>query len=209
MLDYAFQHRLDTDALLGRDRDGGERVESEILIDLLADTLDIRRRQIDLVDHWQQIEIVLEREVQVGDGLRLHPLGRVDDNNRPVAGHQRATHLVGEVDVARGIDEVELVALTTRRHVVERHRVALDGDAALALDVHVIEQLVAELPRRNRSTGLDEAVGKRRLAMVDVGDDAEVADVPHGARAGNTGWRKATTGMSAKTVMRVAGSARG
>ena len=35
--------------------------------------------QIDLVDHWQDFEIEIQRHMNVGDGLRFDALGRVDD----------------------------------------------------------------------------------------------------------------------------------
>src|SRR6202043_2600802 len=61
--------------------------------------------------------------------------------------------------------------------VEQRHGVALDGDAALALDVHRVEDLVAELALLDRAAALDQAVGQGGLAMVDVGDDAKIPDV--------------------------------
>ena len=58
----------------------------------------------------------------------------------------------------------------------EPHRLRLDGNPALPFEVHGVEDLVAELPIFDRPAALDEAVGERRLAVVDVGDDAEVAE---------------------------------
>ena len=52
----------------------------------------------------------------------------------------------------------------------------LDRDAALALEVHVVEQLLLHLARRDGAGELEKAVGQRRLAVVDVGNDREVAD---------------------------------
>ena len=42
-----------------------------------------------------------ERQVEVGERLRLDALRGVDDQDRALAGGQRARDLVGEVDVAR------------------------------------------------------------------------------------------------------------
>src|SRR4029079_17466807 len=95
----------------------------------------------------------------------------------PLAGHQRPAHLVGEVDVAGGVDQVQPAGLAVPGGVVEGDGVALDGDAALALDVHRVEDLVAELARLHPSATLDEAVGQGRFPVVDVGDDAEVTDI--------------------------------
>jgi hypothetical protein len=56
------------------------------------------------------------------------------------------------------------------------HRLALDGDAALALDVHAVQVLGAHRPVVDDAGDLQHPVGQGRLAVVDVGDDAEVAD---------------------------------
>ena len=52
----------------------------------------------------------------------------------------------------------------------------LDRDAALALEVHRVEDLRFHLARLQRAGHLEEPVRERRLAVVDVGDDREVAD---------------------------------
>ena len=57
------------------------------------------------------------------------------------------------------------------------HRLALDRDAALALDVHAIEILVAHLAGLDDTGQLEHTVRERRLPMIDVGDDAEVTDL--------------------------------
>ena len=56
------------------------------------------------------------------------------------------------------------------------HGLALDRDATLTLDVHPVEILRTHLPRINHAGDLQHPVGQGRLAMVDMRDDAEVAD---------------------------------
>jgi len=51
----------------------------------------------------------------------------------------------------------------------------LDGDAALALQVHVVQDLGLHLPPGHRAGQFQQTVAQRRLAVVDVGDDREVA----------------------------------
>ena len=75
------------------------------------------------------------------------------------------------------IDEIELVLLAVLRVIHERDGVALDGDAPLALDIHRVENLVAELAFGNAPAPLNETIGKGRLPVVDMRDDAEVADL--------------------------------
>ena len=121
--------------------------------------------------------VVLDRLIDVGERLRLDALGGIDHQQRTLAGGQRPVHLIGEIDVAGGVDQVEDVVLAVLRPVVEAHGLRLDGDAALALDVHGIEHLRLHLPLGQAPGHLDEPVGERRLAMVDMGDDGEVADI--------------------------------
>jgi len=134
-------------------------------------------RQVDLVEHRDDLEVALDGQVGVGERLGLDPLARVDHQQRALARGQAARHLVREVDVAGRVDQVELVGLTVRRRVVHPHGLGLDGDAALALQVHGVEHLAAHVALRHRAGALEDAVRQRRLAVVDVGDDAEVADV--------------------------------
>ena len=79
--------------------------------------------------------------------------------------------------MARRVDQVEDVRLAVVGRVVQADRVRLDRDAALALEVHRVEDLRLHLARLQRAGDLEEAVGQRRLAVVDVRDDREVADV--------------------------------
>ena len=140
--------------------------------------------QVDLVQARDELEPRLDGEVGVGEGLRLDALARVHDEQRTLARGERPRDLVGEVDVAGRVDEVELVGLAVAGRVLDPHRLGLDRDAALALEVHAVEQLGAHRPGVDGLGHLEDAVGQRRLSVVDVGDDAEVADAAlrHGLR---------------------------
>ena len=136
--------------------------------------------QVDLVDHRDQLEAGVDRQVGVGDGLRLDPLGGVDDQQRALAGGEAARDLVGEVDVARRVDQVQVKDLAVGGLVLDSDRLRLDRDPALALEVHRVEHLRLHFRRVDRPGDLEDPVGQGRLAVVDVGDDREVADVVHG-----------------------------
>ena len=94
-----------------------------------------------------------------------------------------------------GVDQVELVRPPVLRGVRQADGVRLDRDPALALELHGVEDLVAEVPLGHRPAALDEAVGEGRLAVIDVGDDAEVPDVVHGPPGGSfvSAWRRQFT----------------
>ena len=104
--------------------------------------------------------------------LRLHALGSVYYQNGAFAGFQTARHLVAEVYVAGRIDQVKLVAL-----VLHTHRLQLDGNAALALQVHAVKQLLFHKALFYRAGHLEQAVSQRGFAVVDVRNYAKVTDV--------------------------------
>ena len=168
---------MDALARLSRDAHGVVGGDGEILLDLLLDLVGVRRGQVDLVDRRDDVEVGVHGERRVRDRLRLHALGGVDNKDGSLARCERAAHLVGEVDVARGVDEVELVGLAVVGIVGDAHGVALDGDAALSLDVHGVEQLGLHVALLNRVGELENTVRDGRLAVVDVRNDREVANM--------------------------------
>ena len=173
-------------------------VEADDLLDLLPDPLGLGGGQVDLVDHRHDLVVVLDRLVDVGERLRLDALRGVDHQQRAFAGGEAAADLVGEVDVAGRVHQVELVGLAVRGLPLEAHGLRLDGDPALLLDVHVVEHLACgHLALGQAAGGLDQPVGERRLAVVDVRDDREIADfadVCHLQRAASRGLRGARAG---------------
>ena len=120
---------------------------------------------------------MLQREVDVRKGLCLHALRRVDDEECALARGKAARDLVVEVDVPRCVDQVQLIQLTVLAAIVEADGLRLDGDAALALEVHAVEHLRLHLTLTECACVLDEAVGDGGFSVVDVGDDGKIADM--------------------------------
>jgi hypothetical protein len=77
--------------------------------------------------------------------------------------------------VARGVNHVKRVCLTVD-FPWHTNRLRLNGDAALALDVHSVEVLGTHRAIIDNSGELQHAVSKSRLSVVNVSNDAEVAD---------------------------------
>ncbi len=165
------------------------------------------RGQVDLVEHRDDLQVVLEREVEVGQGLGLDALGGVDEQDRPLAGGEAARDLVGEVDVAGRVDEVDDVVHPVGGPVRQAHGLALDRDAALALDVHAVQVLGAHRPVVDHPRDLQHAIGQCGLAVVDVGDDAEVADDRLVGRPG--GWQHGGNGPTRAGTSPASASCRG
>ena len=124
------------------------------------------------------VQVVLQREVEVGQRLRLDALRGVDEQDRALAGGERAGDLVGEVDVAGGVDHVEHVGRACRPRRVHGIRTAwllivMPRSRSMSIRSRYCARIAAVVDDAGE---LQHPVGQRRLAVVDVGDDAEVAD---------------------------------
>ena len=84
-------------------------IEPDHILDLLADALGLGGRQVDLVEDRDDLVIVVDRLIDIGERLRLDALARIDHQQRAFAGRQAADHLIGEVDMAWRVDQVELI----------------------------------------------------------------------------------------------------
>ena len=96
------QQGVDPFARLGRHPEHLVDGATEDAHDLVGDPVGLGGGQVDLVDHGDDLEPTLDRQVGVGQGLCLDPLGGVHHQERPFGGRQRPGDLVREVDVARG-----------------------------------------------------------------------------------------------------------
>src|SRR5690606_41841792 len=69
---------------------------------------------------------------------------------------------------SRRIDQVQYVGPAVPGRVGQADGVRLDRDAPLPLEVHAVEHLRFHLARLQRAGVLEEAIGQRRFAVVDV-----------------------------------------
>ena len=131
---------------------------------------------VDLVDHGYDLQVVVDGHIEVGDGLRLHALRGVDHEQGAFASSNRTAHLIREIDMSRRVDEVQDILLSVAL-ILHLYGVALDGDTALALQIHVVEHL--SLSHLYGFGVFKQPVGKCRLAVVYMCDDAEIPDILH------------------------------
>ena len=81
-----------------------------------------------------------------------------------------------KVDVPWRIDQVQLVALTVTL-IVHDHGAGFDRDTALTFQVHVVQQLLLHVAKLDGACCFQETIGERAFAVIDVSDDAKVANV--------------------------------
>ena len=170
-IDDGVEQVADTHTGLRRDAQDVFGRNAQHRFDLHRVAIGVGGGQVDLVERRDDLEIVLHGQVAVGQRLRLDPLGRIDHQHHALARRQAAADLVAEVDVAGRVDEVQRVPLPVDTYVLR-----LDGDATLALEIHRIEVLGAHVAHLDGARELQDAVAQRALAVVDVGDDGEIAN---------------------------------
>src|SRR6478735_8028093 len=164
------------------------RVEvEEELVGLVDDLGDARVRTVDLVDAQDDRHLRGERLAQHEAGLGQRALGRVDEQDDTVDHRQAALALTTEVGVAGGVDDVDRDAvgqaavLGGLARVVHRGVLREDRDALLALEVTGVHRALVDVLVLAERAGLPEhLVDEGGLAVVDVGDDGDVADVRAG-----------------------------
>ena len=164
---------------LGADRqlhDGGHRVEA--VADHLHATSEVGADAVHLVDEAEARHVVLVRLAPHRLGLRLDTGDRVEHRDRAVEDAQRPLDLDREVDVAGRVDDVDLAVAPLRGG-----RGRGDRDAALLLLDHVVHDRGAfvHLTDLVGPAGvIEDALGRRGLARVDVGHDPDVAGLLEG-----------------------------
>ena len=176
LVDNLVEYLLHVQAGLGRNARNLFGVVTEKVAYELSHMVGLRTRQVHLVEHRNDFEVVFESEVEVRKCLGFDSLAGVHHENGSFASGKRAADFVGKVHVSRRIDHVQDVFLAVF-FVHHADGVCLDGNAAFAFKVHVVQELVRHLVFRNRLGQFDHAVGKRRFTVVNVGDDAEISDI--------------------------------
>ena len=139
---HPIHHRLQDlchpEASFCRAGNGAGTIEPDDRLNLRADAFWIRPRQIDLVEHRDDLQVVFQGQIHIGQGLGLHPLAGIHHEESSLTGLQGAAHLIGKVDVARSIDQVEDVVLPVCGLVFHAGGLELDRDAPLPLEIHVV-----------------------------------------------------------------------
>ena len=128
---------------------------------------------VDLVEDDNGLEAELEGLVEDEAGLGHGALGGIDEEQDAVGHVEDALDLPAEVGMAGGVDDVDLHAVVADGDVLGE-----DGDAALALEGVAVEDAVLGGGFAFGDVELaQDGIHERGFAVVDVGDDGDVADV--------------------------------
>ena len=164
----------------------------------------VEHREVELLVVGAELDEEVEGLVERAGGVGVGPVGLVDDDDRSQPEAERphehvarlrhgalvgvdqqqhrvdhaehALDLAAEIGVARRVDDVDEVVLPLHRAVL-----GADRDAALALEVVAVHHALVDVRALAEHVGgAEDAVDQGRLAVIDVGDDGEVADLVGG-----------------------------
>jgi hypothetical protein len=137
----------------------------------------------------------------IGRRPTFRAFGGIDENDRAVDHVQDALHLAAEIGVAGGVDDVDAGILPD-----DRGRLGQDGDAALLFEIVRVHHALGDTLVLAVGAGLfQEFIDERGLAVVDVGDDRDIAqfhksESKKGRPAANCGRLGAAVHDLARTI---------
>ena len=142
--------RLNVDACLCRDTGCILCRNADHIFDLLADTVRVSRRQVDLVDYRHDLQVMLNGKVCICQRLRLDSLGGVYHQNRTLTGSKAAGDLIVKVNVSRRVDQIEHIGLAVLGTIIQPNCTSLNGDATFPFNIHIVQDLVFHITLGNR-----------------------------------------------------------
>ena len=152
----------------------GVGVDAQLCLHLAAELQGVPALPVHLVDKGEDGDVPQGTDPEEFSCLGLHALGGVDDHDGGVRRHEGAVGVLGEVLVARGVQDVDAVAI-----VLELHDGGGDGDASLLLNFHPVGgggpgPLALDLARLGDGPAVEEELFREGgFARVGVGDDGE------------------------------------
>ena len=172
-----FQHLIDVQAGFRAHARRVGRIQPDNVLNFLPDFFRLCAGQVNFIDDRDDFEVMVERHIAVRQRLRLNALRRVYHQQRAFARRQCTADFVGEVHVTGRVNQVERVGFAVLGGIVHMHRLGLDGDAALAFQLHAVQNLLHHLALLENARRFQNAVSQRGLAMVNMGDNAEIANL--------------------------------
>ncbi len=174
----AFHNSFDTDAGFTAGQEDIFLFAANQINDLVGYFRNHGTFHINLVDHRNDLQIVIDGQIEVTDGLCLNTLRRIYQQQGAFACSQCTAHFIAEVNVAGCINQVQYVFLPFVR-VINLNGVTLNGNALFPLQIHVVQYLVHHVALTNGLGMLQQSVGQGTLSVVNMGDDAKIPDMLH------------------------------
>ena len=161
-------------------------MQLEFFTELVTHAEWVRANAVELVDECNARHFVATHLTIHRIRLRLHAGHATKHHDGAVEHAQRAFNFDGEVNVSRGVDDVDVVlgdaAFRLRTDPFAERRSRLNRDAALALEFHRVHLGANAVFALHFVNGVNtagvkkDALGQRGFATVDVRRNADVAN---------------------------------
>ena len=130
---------------------------------------------VDFVDHDNWLGAVFQRLAQDKTSLRLRTIVRVDDKKHAIHHFHDALDFAAEISVARCIDDINTVTVPLEGGVL-----CPNGDSLFPLEIHRVHHTLFHLlVGAKRARLSQQLIDEGRLAVIDVRDDRDIADLIH------------------------------
>ena len=186
-VDHAFE------LVLGADGDDhGHGIGAQAQLHLVIDLVEVRAGTVHLVHEGQTGHVILVGLTPDGLGLRLHAAHCAVHHAGTVQHAHRTLHLDGEVDVSRGVDDVDPVFRIGKVHAFPEggHGSGGDGDATLLLLFHPVGggRAIMHFTQLVVHAGvIQDALGRRGFSCIDVGRNTNIPVALDGGLASHDG----------------------
>mmetsp|Transcript_5199 Transcript_5199/g.14877 ORF Transcript_5199/g.14877 Transcript_5199/m.14877 type:complete len:885 (-) Transcript_5199:8-2662(-) len=149
----------------------------------------LQEATVDLVDGQHGLDTLSQSLTEHRLGLHAHTLNAINHHESSVGDTERGSHLGREVDVTRGVDQVdqevrsvavlgESVELLLLHDVVQRNPSGLDGNSTLLLvGTGVGQTLVTGRLDCDDTGGGDQGIRQGGLSVIDMRNDGHVPDI--------------------------------
>ena len=137
---------------------------------------------INFVDDDNRLEPVFERLHRDESRLRLRAFEGIDEDQHAVGHAEHSFDFATKVGVAGRVHDVDLHALVIQRDILRENR-----DAALTFEIVRVEHAgLSQFRIAKLAALLEQRIDERRLAVIDVRDDRDVANVAASCRSGGS-----------------------
>src|SRR5581483_1833540 len=151
-----------------------DRLTRQPIHDHIDAALEIGAGAIHFVDKTDARHVVFVGLPPDGFRLRLNTRHTVEHDHAAVQHAQRTLHFGGKIDVSGGVDQVDLMTSPTGGHGGGGN-----GDTAFAFLIHIVRRrraFVYLTDAMHHAGVVQNALRRGRLARVDVGNHADIAD---------------------------------
>ena len=143
------------------------------LKNLIVDIVHTLVGTVNLIDDHNRLQFLLKSLTQHIFCLRHRPLERVNKQNNTIHHVENPLHLTAKVRMPRRIHNIDFDIIVENRRILRKNR-----DPALTLNIpRVHHTLVDLLVRAEHVTLPQHGIDQRRLAVIDVCDDRNIAQL--------------------------------